>query len=472
MSSKRIVKDTIYYGIIPKLTFLISVFTLPLITPYLTTYDYGISGVISSYSAFMMSIAPLGLHVHLTNSYFEIPSHYNYVWGRVLYLMLISSFLFGCVNILVLMLTLPMDFSIEMIGLCVVGTIPVFLQVNSLLARHLFPLLQIPKPLVFTNLFGSVLGLLVSFVLIYYFRLGYWGLVASGTVSAVAVFLILLKYVWIDYDIKPIVEKNKKRIVSLLKVALPLVPHTLGFVLLTSSSRIVMSQLSISYDDIGLYTHGCAMGDYAVIITTALITAISPQIQRAYRSSDYSAYRKLYFLCQAIAVVSSLMICVWMPEIYSLLIRNENLAKSADIASLLCFANVVLAFYTFMSTPVFIEKNTMQLLWLVLVPGILNLALCYIFIPIWGYRVAIYSTIISYWSQLFIPYFVGYYRKSVRLWLGGLSRVLVIFVFLLCSLFLAQFLTEFGLLFKIVISMLMLSVFLFVYQREKLYQLV
>ena len=73
-----------------------------------------------------------------------------------------------------------------------------------------------------------------------------------------------------------------------------------------------------------------------------------------------------------------------MPEIYALLIRNANLAKSCDIASLLCFANVVFSFYAFMSAPAFIEKKTMQLLWLVFVPGILNFLLCYAFIPFFG----------------------------------------------------------------------------------------
>ena len=104
-----------------------------------------------------------------------------------------------------------------------------------------------------------------------------------------------------------------------------------------------------------------------------------PQMQRAYRNADFKTYRKLYFLCQAVALTSTFCICIWMPEIYALLIRNANLAKSCDIASLLCFANVVFSFYAFMSAPAFIEKKTMQLLWLVFVPGILNFLLCYAF---------------------------------------------------------------------------------------------
>ena len=315
MSSVKIVKDSLFYGLVPRLTIFVSVFTLPLITPFLSTYDYGISGVLSSYSNFMIAVLPLGLHVHLTNSFFELPNHYNLVWGRVLYLMLLSSIFFGLLNFVILSLTLPISFSANLLLLSIVGTIPVLYTANSVLANHLFPLLQKPQPLVLTNLLGSVVSLVLSFVLIYFFRLGYWGLIVPNVLSGLIVFFLFVKFIWIDYNIKPIVDHNIKRIVWMLKIGLPLVPHALGFVFLTSSARIVMSQLHVSYDEIGLFSHGCTMGDYAVMVTTALITAISPNIQRAYRSHDYTRYRKLYYLCQSVAFVTSILVCIWIPEI-------------------------------------------------------------------------------------------------------------------------------------------------------------
>jgi Membrane protein involved in the export of O-antigen and teichoic acid len=472
MSTRKIVANTLYYGVVPKLTMLLSIVILPLTTPFLSTFDYGIYGVITSYTSLFVSIAPFGLHVHLTNSFFEYPRHYNLVWGRVLMLMLISSLLFGVLNMGILIYTLPMDFSLNKLALCLVGTMPIFLLANGLLAQHLFPLLEKPKPLVFTNLIGSVVGMLVSFIMIYYFRLGYWGLIASGSVSILIIFIVFVKYVWTDFDIRPILDRKWQRIKDMLRIALPLVPHTLGFVLLTSSARIVMSQCHVSYDDIGLYSHGSTMGDYAVVITSALVMALAPQIQRAYRSGNFKAYRKLYMLCQIVALTTTFLICVWMPEIYSLLIRNENLAQSCDIASLLCFANVVFAFYTFMSTPAFIEKNTLYLLWLVFVPGVLNFAMCYAFIPFFGYRVAIYSTIISYWSQLMIPFFVGYYKKSVRMWLGRLKWIFIILAFILVDLLLANSFMHVALWIKVILVFVAAGSLFYFYRHYKLNELV
>lgn len=472
MSTKKIVRNTIYYGVVPKLTMLLSIVILPLTTPFLTTFDYGIYGVLTSYTSLFVSIAPLGLHVHLTNSFFEYPRHYQLVWGRVLMLILMSSFFFGVVNIGILLFTLPMGVSLEGIFLCLAGSVPIFLLANGLLAQHLFPLVERPMPLVFTNLIGSVLGMAVSFVLIYFFHLGYWGLISSGAVSGIFVFVVFLKFVWQDFDIKPIWDHNRNRVRRMMAIALPLVPHTLGFVLLTSSARIVMSQYDISYDEIGLFSHGSTMGDYAVVVTTAMVTALTPQIQRTFRSSDFSSYRKLYYLCQAVALMTSFLICVWMPEIYALLIRNSRLAMSCDIACLLCFANVVFSFYVFMSAPVFIEKNTMQLLWLVFVPGILNLVLCYTLIPAFGYRAAIYSTIISYWSQLLIPFFVGYYRKSVSEWLGARWQIGLILLLILTDLIIANQLMHTSIWVKVCLTLMSLSLLWVFYRREHFSELV
>ena len=472
MSSFKVIKDSLYYGFVPKLTTFVSVFTLPLITPFLTPYDYGISGVLGSYSGLIGAILPLGLHVHLTNSFFEFPRHYNLVWGRVLGLMLFSAILFMIVNFLILIYTIPMAFSAKLVLLCAVASIPLLYSPNSILASHLFPLVQKPRPLVLTNFLGSVLGILISFVMIYFFHLGYWGLVVPGVLSGLICNQLFVKYIWKDYYIRPILEKKVKRIIWMLKVGLPLVPHGLGFMFLASSANLVMSQLHVSYDEIGLYNHGCTMGGYAVIVTSALQTAIAPQIQRAYRSKDFVGYRQLYYLCQSVALISSICICIWLPELYSFLIRNEELRLSCPIASLMCFSNVVMAFYGFLSTPAFIEKSTSQLLWLVFVPGVLNFTLCLIFIPIFGYQAAIYSTIISYWSQLLIPFFVKYYRENVMIWLGSISKIIWILMFLLAGLILGQFCASFDLWLKIALTSLIVLSFLFVYRQKRMYELV
>jgi len=483
MGTWKIVANTIYYGVVPKLTFLASLVVTPLITPFLTPADYGIQGVISSYTSLLAVIAPLGFHVHLTNSFYEYKENYRLVWGRVLYIFLVSGIVFGLVDALLLWLVLPMEPSLELAALCLLGAIPVLLFGNNLVASHLFPLLARPQPLVLTNLLCSLAGTALLFTMVYGFHLGYWGLIAAGGLSAILSFGIFARILWTGYHIKPIMERNARRFTRMLKVALPLIPHALGFVLLTSSSRIVMTWYQVPLDEIGLFTHGCAMGEMGMFLTTALTTALAPQIQTAYRNGNLQAYRKLYYICQLVSLTVSVMICLWMQEIYTLLIRNDELSMSANIATLMCFANVVYPFYTFMSVPAFIEKNTLQLLWLVFVPGLLNIAICAALIPVWGYKVAIYSTMLSYWSQLAIPLWNRFYKQHVGAWLGSLDfggtgarrcegaiKLLAVAGLFAGCVLLFNYINHVALGYKVAITLMVLMLFGSIYSMKKLYK--
>ena len=126
--------------------------------------------------------------------------------------------------------------------------------------------------------------------------------------------------------------------------------------------------------------------------------------------------------------------------------------------------------YVLMSAAAFIEKHTMQLLWLVFVPGILNFVLCYTLIPMFGYRAAIWSTIVSYWSQLLIPFVVGYYRRSVRKWLGDRRLILLLLVVIVADLLLANEAMQFSLWIKLGLTLLSAGLLVLFYLRSHLSQ--
>ena len=211
MSISKIVLNTIYYGVIPKLSMLISIVILPLTTPFLTTYDYGITGIVSSYTSFISCIAPLGLNLYLTNSFYEVPNRYNLVWGRVLFCFIISGIIFGLISIFVLYIALSNLSIWESIFVAILGSLPVFLFANNILAQHLFPLLGKPLPLVLTNLTASCLSILISFILIYFLKLGYWGMLIGSSVSCIVTYVAFVKQIWFKYNIYPIIKLKYKR---------------------------------------------------------------------------------------------------------------------------------------------------------------------------------------------------------------------------------------------------------------------
>ena len=456
MSLIKTLKNSFYFGVIPKLSVLINVILLPIITPYLTPYDYGVWGIISSYSGFIVALVPLGLNMHLSNSFFEYKK-WRLVWGHILFLFLLSGFIGAIIFVSIMMLELR-DFSYGMrflIGVC--ASFPILLFGNNQLAIHLYPLLERPKPLVFRNLAGSICSIAISFVVIYVFRLGFWGFVLGAMGNAIVTFVLFIPPLYFKESIKPTIDKNVRRVKNWLKEAAPVIPHTLGFILLSSSSRIIMSWYDVPLEDIGIFSNGYMIGDYITIFATSLATALSPQIQRAYRSGSFDNYRKLYYLCQLIVIGIVFCFSFWMSEIYGLLIRNSAFTEAIPVASYICYANALMPLYVFVSSICFIEKRTLHLLWLVFLPGILNMSLCLIFIPIYGYKVAIYSTLIAFWSQLLVPYISKYHKNKIKLWLGSRYKLLMLLATLLSAVVLSNSLIVSSLTIKIIITVVILA---------------
>lgn len=452
MHVKKIILNTIWFGIVPKLSAVISVFIMPLITPFLTAADYGIAGTVSSYASVFLSIYALGMNVHLTNSYYE-NNDFHVIWGRILFILIISGIVCACILAFFLFFALPALPIGSLFIVIALATSPLIFGSNSVLASHLYPLRYDPKSLVLPILFSNIIGVLVQFYLIRYMKLGYFGLLANGAIASLLTFSLFLKPLWIQEKIIPVFDMDLKQFWKMLKISLPVIPHTLGFVFLSSSSIIIMNIYNIPLNEIGYYTNGYYMGAIINIATGALISALAPRIQELYRSNEFLKLGKVYLLSQIFAMIVIFLFAIWMPEIYKTLVKNDDLQQCSQIASLICFSNITIPLYTILSTSAFIEKETIKLLWLVFVPGILNIVLNLMFMPMFGYKTAIFASLISYWSLLLIPVLVKYYSNLFNKLFSTNFVLIVLFTLFVILTISSNYISIYGIMNKIFITL-------------------
>lgn len=465
-SIKKIFGNTLAFGVIPKISTVINIFILPIITPYLTLDDYGIWGIVSAYCSFFVCLAPLGLNVHLTNSYFEVRKWKIY-WGHIFYLLLLSGVICSCLYVCFIMSELRYVAPLTRFLIAVASCAPILLFGTSTISSHLYPLLSKPLPLVLRNLAASLSTIAVTFVVVYYLRLGYWGWILGSLVGSIVSFVLFGYTLFKKEKIYPLVERNFRRVKRWFKISAPAIPHAIGFMLLASSSRIIMTFYDIPLTDIGLFSNGYMMGDYVTVVSIALATALSPEVQRAYRENRLNDFRHIFYFCQITALVFVFLVACWMPEIYTLIMRRPDLQLAAPIASYICYANVLNPLYNFLAVVVFITKETKQLLWLVFVPGVLNVFLCLAFMPIFGYITAVVSTLISFWSMLLIPFISRFHKNIVKEWLGDRRKLIVIFLSLIFAMVSSQVIKEFLPLNKAIITTFIILSYLLLIKRKK-----
>lgn len=465
-SVKRIFGNTLAYGIIPKIPAVVDLFLLPVVTPFLTLEDYGIWGVILSYSWLFMAFAPLGLHVHLTNSFFEV-RNWKVYWGHIFFLFLVSGFICSAFYIVFIITQLTYVPFGTRILIALFSSTPILLFGTSTISTHLYPLLSKPLPLVLRNLVASLCAISVTFITIYYLRLGYWGWILGSFTSAVVSFCLFGYSLYKKEGIYPHVERNRRRIIYWLKVAGPVIPHSLGFMLLASSSRLVMSFYDVSLSDIGLYSNGYSMGNYISVLIAALATALAPEVQRAYRDGRFDDFRHIFYFCQITALIAVFLVSCWMPDIYRLMMRNPDLLRAAPIASLMSYTHVLQPLYSTLAIAVFISKDTKQLLWLVFLPGIINVALCFIFIPLFGYKAAVISTLVGFWSMLLVPFLSSFHRQKVMIWIGNRAKLLLLLAVVLLTMALGNIIKEYSIDIKIIISFILIGCYIYLLNHYK-----
>jgi O-antigen/teichoic acid export membrane protein len=460
MKISQIFKDTLWYGLIPKISTILNIIAFPLITPFLTSVDYGLHGIITSYIGISLTISVFGLNIHLTNSFYTHKKNFHLVWGRVLTLILFFSLILSILLSILLFYNLTEISNGERFFVIICAIIPILFQFNNIFTYHYYPLVYRPKDLVFRTLIANLISFATTFLSIYFFKLGYLGWLIGSALMSISEFFLFYKIFWRQLGISPILKIKLSRFKKWISVSKYLIPHTLGFVILSSSDRLIMEHLKVPLNDIGLYTLGYTLGGYVFIASTALITSISPRIQELYRSQNFNEIQKLFKFAQYTIALIIFLYSIWMNDMFNILINNPSLKSSSSIGVLVAFSQIVYPFYAFISTPAFIEEKTIKLLWLVILPGVLNVILNYIFIPLYGFKAAIYTTLFSYWFQLIIPYFVSFFRKKIINIYGNIMYPFFLFLIYVSLILLALLLCNSSIIYRLIISILFILIYM------------
>ena len=435
MKIKQLIINTIWYGVIPKITAILSILLLPLITPFLTLEDYGVIGLINSYKGIALGVVTLGLHLHLTNSYFELGKNFKLLWRRLFFYMIVSASFAALVLAFVYFFSLPIT-----------------------------PITK--KVLVIGNLIAGITAILVSFVMIKYYHLGYIGWVISYVITSLMVFVLFLKPLYIDLKIYPQIDFKRNRIRKLLKISLPVIPHSLSHILLSSSDRIMMDILGVSVLSIGLYSNGYSIGENANTVIQGIFIALSPILQRIYRDKDQIQMKYYYRTANLVVSIFILLTMLWMKEFYAIFVRNDSFQPAYIIAILTCTSYLVNAtIYLYLSSAIFINKNTQKILYLVFFPAILNIILNIIFIPIYGFMAALYTTIFTYWIVFVLPFIFPSFKEMIREMIGS-RKIMIEGLFVnILVLLIAYLCYDINYIFKILIVILMFLCAYFYYKN-------
>ena len=196
--------------------------------------------------------------------------------------------------------------------------------------------------------------------------------------------------------------------------SIPLVPHYLSQRILSSADRIMIDRM-ISPDAAGIYSLAYQISQIMIILNQSLMQAIEPWYFRKLKDHKEGDIGRIAYSTMLVVALVNLMVIVFAPEII-FLFAPPSYHDSIWVVSPIAMSVYFMFVYTYFVEIEFYYENTKWISFATLMAAAMNIVLNYIFIGIFGYRAAGYTTLVCY-----IAYSIFHYIVMNRV-SGGLGK--------------------------------------------------
>lgn len=175
---------------------------------------------------------------------------------------------------------------------------------------------------------------------------------------------------------------------------IPLLPHYLSQVVLSSANRIMINDM-VGATEAGIYSLAFSVSWIMIIFNTALMQTITPWIYRKIKDKRTEDISPIASLSTIIIAVVNLLLILLAPEAIRIF-APPSYFEAIWIVPPVALSVYFNFAYTLYATYQFYYKKTVFIAMASIVGAVLNVALNYWLIPIFGYMAAGYNTLICY----------------------------------------------------------------------------
>jgi len=392
----------------------ITFLSAPIFTRLLTTEEYGDFGAYIAYESIFYIILGLALHSSITNAKYEYKEKLNEYVSSLVLLSGIS------VSIWLIIANVFYNSYSDMLGL---DRTVVNILVFHCLGSAIFQLFNVyvglsysvKSYLVLTTVNAiSNMGLSVILILTVFKDDRLMGRILGAALPIVAIAGYICFYFF---------KKSKPRINKwywkyALQYSLPIIPHGISQVLLSSFDRIMIKGM-VGATESGLYSFAGTINSIIFVVSSSIDKVWKPWFYEKMDTKDYKLIRKCaakYVFGFAMFIAMVIMV---IPELIKILGAKEYWGTTV------CVVPVVIGgYFSFIYTiPVYVEyfyKKTKYIAFGSILAAVLNIVLNYQFIPQYGYIAAAYTTLVTY-----LLYFVFHFLLAKKIHGSSLVSIIV-----------------------------------------------
>lgn len=184
--------------------------------------------------------------------------------------------------------------------------------------------------------------------------------------------------------------------------AVPLLPHYLSMSVLNSADRIMIKQMD-SVATAGIYSLAYSISLIMMMFNQALFQTVEPWIYKKIKSKQIEDIGRVAYSTFMLIAGVNIVLIVFAPEVVWIFAPKAYYDAIWVIPPVAMSVYFTFA-YTFFATFEFFYEKKRNIAYASLVGAVLNVVLNYIFIPIFGYYAAGYTTLFCYMLYAIMHY--------------------------------------------------------------------
>lgn len=458
------ITDIISYTLSKRLSAVLNIILLPLITPHLTLEDFGLFGVYSSVLFIISSMIPVGQNLYIENSFFTHKKKYLLVWRRCLSIMNFISF-FYMIIFSVIIYFLFLENNSDYIILLISGLVYIFLNSYDIVLRSFHIYNNKSVSYLKKNSIKSVIIFFTTYFLIVKFQLGYLGWVISIGLSQLITLIVFSREILIT-KLYPFSSIKKRWLLTNLKETSKLIPYQLSSQVINLSDKILLTTFNVNINQIGMYSQGYNFGYNAKSINDGIFSAFAYRVQMQFRSKNYKDLGSYITKVLVSFSVISIIFQLWTKEIFSILFRKVEFLESHSIAGLVFSSITFLVIYAFLNSYLVIHLKSKLISIIGVSAALINLIINIVLIPDYGIYASISGTLITHFL-LSISFLFFTETRTVFKKIFNINIIIAyLFTHLIILLVIYEFYDSFTIVSRIFTS-LFLTLFLIIFLKFK-----
>ncbi len=399
--AKLFVENFFIYGFISILNKFVPLILLPVITRLLPNpSDFGIFNIYSLIVGFGTPLSILGLYDAMFREYFEEDDfQYKYnVTTTAQRAVLVSSII---ISILLVVFSKNLSFlffkNSNFTNIILYGSIGVFFSANLSIFQAPTRINNERKVFVFSSLLSTLFSYFISMFLIY-LGFSYLGLIYGSMVSSV---LLILFFFLRNKKYFSRGRFDRKILLELLKIGLPLLPTFLIYWIYSSMDRIMISNI-LGTSALGIYSVGDKIGSISQLIYISFANGWQYFVFSTMKDEDQVALiSKIFEYLGVVSFISFIIFYLFNDIIFRLLFKGEYV-NGYVVSPYLYLSPLLLMLFQIVGNQFLVIKKAYLVTLNLSLGALANIILNLFLIPILGIEGAAIATVLGYTISLIL----------------------------------------------------------------------